>query len=185
MGTIATTDGTEIFYEDWGSGQPIVFSHGWPLSADDWDTQMPFFLLHGFRVVAHDRPGHGRSTQTDGGHDMDHYADDGLQARGPLGELVATEVGLPHAGRDDQVVVGGSRMGCRLGARPLRSVCQDLRRRQPPARRGCCGIWPAWRAAKRPPKPPPMMSTRGRASAISPRYPRRSMVLVHRQRADH
>ena len=76
MGTITTTDGTEIFYKDWGSGQPIVFSHGWPLSADDWDTQMLFFLRHGYRVIAHDRRGHGRSTQTSGGHDMDHYADD-------------------------------------------------------------------------------------------------------------
>ena len=76
MGTITTTDGIEIFYKDWGSGQPIVFSHGWPLSSDDWDTQMMFFLLHGYRVVAHDRRGHGRSTQTSDGHDMDHYADD-------------------------------------------------------------------------------------------------------------
>src|SRR5208283_1689930 len=69
-------DGVEIFYKDWGSGQPIVFSHGWPLSADDWDPQMLFFLGHGYRVIAHDRRGHGRSTQTGGGHDMDHYADD-------------------------------------------------------------------------------------------------------------
>src|SRR5947209_1110537 len=69
MGTITTTDGTEIFYKDWGSGQPIVFSHGWPLSADDWDTQLLFFLQHGYRVVAHDRRGHGRSTQTSDGHD--------------------------------------------------------------------------------------------------------------------
>ena len=76
MSTITTTDGVEIFYKDWGSGQPIVFSHGWPLSADDWDTQMMFFLLHGYRVIAHDRRGHGRSTQTNDGHDMDHYADD-------------------------------------------------------------------------------------------------------------
>ena len=76
MPTIKTKDGTEIFYKDWGSGQPIVFSHGWPLSADDWDAQMLFFLGKGFRVIAHDRRGHGRSTQTDGGHDMDHYADD-------------------------------------------------------------------------------------------------------------
>jgi non-heme chloroperoxidase len=76
MGTITTTDGTEIFYKDWGTGQPVVFSHGWPLSSDDWDTQMMFFLLHGYRVIAHDRRGHGRSTQTSGGHDMDHYADD-------------------------------------------------------------------------------------------------------------
>src|SRR5204863_1448779 len=59
-----------------GTGQPIVFSHGGPLSADDWDTQMMFFFNHGFRVIAHDRRGHGRSSQTDGGHDMDHYADD-------------------------------------------------------------------------------------------------------------
>ena len=66
----------DIYYKDWGSGQPIVFSHGWPLSADDWDAQMLFFLNHGYRVIAHDRRGHGRSTQTDGGHDMDHYADD-------------------------------------------------------------------------------------------------------------
>jgi non-heme chloroperoxidase len=76
MPVIATKDGTEIFYKDWGSGQPIVFSHGWPLSADDWDAQMMFFRAHGFRVIAHDRRGHGRSSQTDGGHDMDHYADD-------------------------------------------------------------------------------------------------------------
>ena len=76
MGTITTADGAEIFYKDWGTGQPIVFSHGWPLSADDWDTQMMFFLLHGYRVIAHDRRGHGRSTQTGDGHDMDHYADD-------------------------------------------------------------------------------------------------------------
>jgi non-heme chloroperoxidase len=66
----------DIYYKDWGSGQPVVFSHGWPLSADDWDTQMLFFLKHGYRFIAHDRRGHGRSTQTDGGHDMDHYAGD-------------------------------------------------------------------------------------------------------------
>ena len=76
MGTITTSDGTEIFYKDWGTGQPIVFSHGWPLSADDWDNQLLFFLSKGYRVVAHDRRGHGRSTQTGDGHDMDHYADD-------------------------------------------------------------------------------------------------------------
>ena len=76
MPTIATRDGVEIFYKDWGSGQPIVFSHGWPLSADDWDAQMLFFLGQGFRVIAHDRRGHGRSTQVADGHDMDHYAED-------------------------------------------------------------------------------------------------------------
>src|SRR5471032_2576952 len=76
MSTIKTKDGTEIFYKDWGKGQPLVFSHGWPLSADDWDTQMLFFLGHGYRVIAADRRGHGRSSQTGDGHDMDHYADD-------------------------------------------------------------------------------------------------------------
>ena len=74
--TITTKDGVTIFYKDWGSGQPIVFSHGWPLSADDWDNQMMFFLNHGYRVIAHDRRGHGRSSQPGTGHDMDHYADD-------------------------------------------------------------------------------------------------------------
>jgi non-heme chloroperoxidase len=74
--TITTRDGVDIFFKDWGEGQPIVFSHGWPLSSDDWDTQMLFFLGHGYRVVAHDRRGHGRSAQVADGHDMDHYADD-------------------------------------------------------------------------------------------------------------
>src|SRR6202166_4686672 len=76
MSFIKTKDGVEIFYKDWGTGQPIVFSHGWPLSADDWDNQMLFFLSKGYRVIAHDRRGHGRSTQVADGHDMDHYADD-------------------------------------------------------------------------------------------------------------
>ncbi|NGO54287.1 alpha/beta fold hydrolase [Allomesorhizobium camelthorni] len=76
MPTIVTKDGTEIFYKDWGTGQPVVFHHGWPLSADDWDNQMLFFLNNGYRVIAHDRRGHGRSTQTATGNDMDTYADD-------------------------------------------------------------------------------------------------------------
>jgi non-heme chloroperoxidase len=76
MNTVTTNDGVEIYYKDWGSGQPIVFSHGWPLSADDWDAQLLFFLARGYRVIAHDRRGHGRSAQTGDGHDMDHYADD-------------------------------------------------------------------------------------------------------------
>lgn len=76
MNTVTTKDGVEIFYKDWGKGQPIVFSHGWPLSADDWDAQMLFFLGKGYRVIAHDRRGHGRSSQVGQGHDMDHYADD-------------------------------------------------------------------------------------------------------------
>ena len=78
MSTITTRDGVDIFYKDWGpkNAQPIFFHHGWPLSADDWDTQMLYFLDKGYRVIAHDRRGHGRSTQVSDGHDMDHYAAD-------------------------------------------------------------------------------------------------------------
>ncbi|MBZ9733009.1 alpha/beta hydrolase [Mesorhizobium sp. CA18] len=75
-GTITTKDGTQIFYKDWGTGQPVVFHHGWPLSSDDWDAQMLFFLAQGYRVIAHDRRGHGRSSQTDTGNEMDTYAAD-------------------------------------------------------------------------------------------------------------
>jgi non-heme chloroperoxidase len=76
MPMITTPDGTQLFYKDWGTGQPIVFHHGWPLSADDWDAQLMFFRTQGFRVIAHDRRGHGRSSQTDGGNEMDTYAAD-------------------------------------------------------------------------------------------------------------
>jgi non-heme chloroperoxidase len=76
MATITTKDGTKIYYKDWGKGQPIVFSHGWPLSADDWDGQMLFFGQRGYRVIAHDRRGHGRSGQTWDGNEMNTYADD-------------------------------------------------------------------------------------------------------------
>jgi non-heme chloroperoxidase len=76
MSTITVKDGATIYYKDWGTGQPIVFSHGWPLTADDWDGQMLFFGQHGYRVIAHDRRGHGRSSQTWDGNEMDTYADD-------------------------------------------------------------------------------------------------------------
>ena len=82
MPTITTKDGAQIFYKDWGSGQPVVFSHGWPLNADTWDEQLVLFASNGFRAIAHDRRGHGRSTQTWSGNDMDTYADD-------LADLVA------------------------------------------------------------------------------------------------
>ena len=98
MPTITTKDGVEIFYKDWGSGQPIVFSHGWPLSSDDWDAQMLFFLQHGFRVIAHDRRGHGRSSQTADGHDMDHYADDLAALTAQLGLKDAVHVGHSTGG---------------------------------------------------------------------------------------
>src|SRR5215217_235703 len=76
MSTITTKDGTQIYYKDWGKGPSLFFHHGWPLSADDWDAQMMFFLEKGFRVIAHDRRGHGRSSQTYQGHEMDTYAAD-------------------------------------------------------------------------------------------------------------
>src|SRR5580698_5815787 len=76
MATITAKDGTQIYYKDWGKGQAIVFSHGWPLTADDWDGQMLFFGQHGYRVIAHDRRGHGRSGQSWAGNEMDTYADD-------------------------------------------------------------------------------------------------------------
>src|ERR687892_1027347 len=76
MPTITTGDGTEIYYKDWGSGQPVVFSHGWPLTADAWEAQMVFLASNGYRTIAHDRRGHGRSSQPWDGNDMDTYADD-------------------------------------------------------------------------------------------------------------
>ncbi|TWF54635.1 alpha/beta fold hydrolase [Neorhizobium alkalisoli] len=101
-GFITTKDGTEIFYKDWGpadgKAQPIVFHHGWPLSADDWDAQMLFFLHKGFRVIAHDRRGHGRSSQTETGNEMDTYAAD-------MAELVA------HLGLEGAIHVGHSTGG--------------------------------------------------------------------------
>jgi len=100
MGTITTSDGTEIFYKDWGAkdATPIVFHHGWPLSADDWDVQMMFFLNQGYRVIAHDRRGHGRSTQTDTGNEMDTYAADVIALAAALDLKGAIHVGHSTGG---------------------------------------------------------------------------------------
>ncbi|MFF8402763.1 alpha/beta fold hydrolase [Streptomyces sp. NPDC015684] len=123
MGTVTTDDGTTIFYKDWGprDGEPIVFHHGWPLSADDWDNQMLFFLAQGYRVIAHDRRGHGRSTQTATGHDMDTYAadvtalTDALDLRGAVhighstgGGEVARYVARATPGRVSKAVLVGA-----------------------------------------------------------------------------
>jgi len=98
MAFVTTQDGTEIFYKDWGRGQPIMFHHGWPLSADDWDAQMMYFVQRGYRVVAHDRRGHGRSTQTSEGHDMDTYAADAAAVVGHLDLRDAVHVGHSTGG---------------------------------------------------------------------------------------
>ncbi|AQR73344.1 alpha/beta hydrolase [Sphingomonas sp. LM7] len=100
MNYVTTKDGVEIFYKDWGprTAQPVVFHHGWPLSADDWDVQMMFFLEKGFRVVAHDRRGHGRSSQVDGGHDMDHYAADAAAVTEHLDLRGAVHIGHSTGG---------------------------------------------------------------------------------------
>ena len=98
MSTLKLKDGTKIYYKDWGSGQPIVFHHGWPLSSDDWDAQMMFFLKEGFRVIAHDRRGHGRSTQTSVGHDMETYASDFAELAEALDLRNAIHVGHSAGG---------------------------------------------------------------------------------------
>lgn len=100
MAFITTSDNTDIFYKDWGpkDAQPIVFHHGWPLSSDDWDNQMLFFLSKGYRVIAHDRRGHGRSSQTSTGHDMDHYATDASAVVEALDLKKAVHVGHSTGG---------------------------------------------------------------------------------------
>ena len=98
MSFVTTEDRVQIYYKDWGEGQPVVFHHGWPLSSDDWDTQMLYFLAKGYRVVAHDRRGHGRSTQVSGGHDMDHYAADAAAVVAHLDLRDAIHVGHSTGG---------------------------------------------------------------------------------------
>ena len=100
MTFVTTKDGSSIFYKDWGpkSAQPIVFHHGWPLSSDDWDAQMLFFLAQGYRVVAHDRRGHGRSSQVSDGHDMDHYAADASAVAEHLNLMNAVHIGHSTGG---------------------------------------------------------------------------------------
>ena len=115
MPTITTPDGAEIFYKDWGAGRPLVFHHGWPLSADDWDAQMMFFLAKGYRVIAHDRRGHGRSSQTAGGHEMDTYAADMAALAAHLDLKDAVHIGHSTGGGEVARYVarhgGGGRVG--------------------------------------------------------------------------
>jgi len=128
---VKTKDGTEIFYKDWGSGQPIVFHHGWPLSSDDWDAQLMFFLAKGFRVIAHDRRGHGRSTQTHDGNEMDTYAADVAALAAHLNLKNAVHVGHSTGGGEVARYVaqygGGGRVGkaVLIGAVPPVMVKSD------------------------------------------------------------
>ncbi|GAA0541093.1 non-heme chloroperoxidase [Rhizomicrobium palustre] len=109
MSFFKTKDGTEIFYKDWGSGQPVVFHHGWPLSSDDWDAQMLYFLQHGYRIIAHDRRGHGRSTQTDTGNDMATYAKDVAELAEHLDLKNAIHIG--HSTGGGEVAAYAARYG--------------------------------------------------------------------------
>ncbi len=106
MATIKTKDGTEIFYKDWGNGQPVVFSHGWPLSADAWDAQMVFLGERGYRVIAHDRRGHGRSSQPWTGNDMDNCADDLAELTAKLDLKDAIHVGHSTGGGEVARYIG-------------------------------------------------------------------------------
>lgn len=106
MSTVTTKDGTSIFYKDWGTGQPVVFSHGWPLDADAWDAQMLFLVQKGFRVIAHDRRGHGRSGQPSKGNDMDTYADDLATVIETLGLQGAALVGHSTGGGEVAHYIG-------------------------------------------------------------------------------
>ncbi len=106
MGTITTKDGTQLYYKDWGVGRPIVFSHGWPLSSDSWESQMLYLAEHGFRCIAHDRRGHGRSSQPWNGNDMDTYADDLAQVIETLGVQDATLVGFSTGGGEVARYIG-------------------------------------------------------------------------------
>ncbi|HUO21278.1 MAG TPA: alpha/beta hydrolase [Caulobacteraceae bacterium] len=123
MPTITTQDGANIFYKDWGAGQPIVFHHGWPLSSDDWDSQMMFFLEKGYRVIAHDRRGHGRSSQTSGGHDMDTYVADAAAVADALDLKNAVHVGHSTGGGEVARYVARAAPGRVAKAVLISAVC--------------------------------------------------------------
>jgi pimeloyl-ACP methyl ester carboxylesterase len=127
MSTTITKDGTEIYYKDLGAGQPIVFSHGWPSSSDDWDAQMLYFGEHGFRCIAHDRRGHGRSTQTWDGNDMDTYADDLMALVEKLDLKNAIHVAHSTGGGEVARYIGRKRqLDCRSSANRRFEISRPL-----------------------------------------------------------
>jgi len=128
MDNVTTTDGVDIFYKDWGpkDAQPLVFHHGWPLSADDWDAQLLYFLGKGYRVVAHDRRGHGRSSQVSEGHDMDHYAADASAVIEHLDLKDAVTSAIPPVAAKSPGTLPG--MGSRKAALPRRCLSVPFHR---------------------------------------------------------
>lgn len=127
MGIISTQDETQIYYKDWGSGQPVVFSHGWPLNADSWEAQMLFLVSKGYRCIAHDRRGHGRSSQPWNGNDMDTYADDLSELIEKLDLKDATLVGFSAGGGEVARYIG--RHGSAFSEVDQKRNPEDLQRR--------------------------------------------------------
>ena len=168
MSTIRTKDGTEIYYKDWGAGPVVTFSHGWPLNADAWDGQMLFLAQNGFRVVAHDRRGHGRSSQAGSGNDMDGYADDLAAVIAALDLRDATLVGHSTGGGEVARVYRTARNRARRAGRPdLRGTAAPAQDRREPG-------GPADRGLRRPargPVPGPLAVLPGFCPAVLRREP--------------
>ncbi len=175
MTAITTKDGTQIFYKDWGpkDAQPIVFHHGWPLSADDWDNQMMFFLGEGYRVIAHDRRGHGRSDQTDGGNEMDTYASDVDELVTELDLRNAIHVGHSTGGGEVAHYVARARAGTRRqGGADRRRSAGDGQEGFEPGRNADRGVRRLSRRARRQPRP------------ALPRYPDRPLLRLQPARRE-
>ena len=169
MTYITTKDGTQIFYKDWGpkDAQPIVFHHGWPLSADDWDNQMMFFLAKGYRVIAHDRRGHGRSSQTDGGNEMDTYASDVAELVAALDLKNAIHIGHSTGGGEVAHYVARAEPGRVAKAVLIDAVPPVMVKKEfEPGRHADRGVRRIPRRARRQPRP------------ALPRYPDRPLLRL-------